>query len=139
MSQVLTINISDEAYTHLQAIAKATRQSLERLVQQSIEGNLPPSVASAPLEVQPLLLEMQTYSIELLRQIAEQQVTAEQAQRHVALLEKNSQDVLSTAEAAELAELRLYADQLMLKKAYAWALLRWRGQSLPALSELPIT
>jgi hypothetical protein len=138
MSQVLTVNISDEAYNHLQTIAEITRQPMERLVQQSIEGNLPPSVASAPPEAQPFLLNMQTYSVELLRQIAGQQVKAEQQQRHVALLEKNSQVRLTAAEAAELAELRQNADHLMLQKAYAWALLRWHGQALPTVSELPI-
>ncbi len=138
MSQVLTVNISDEAYTHLQTIAQTTRQPMERLVQQSIEGNLPPSVAIAPPEAQPFLVEMQTYPIELLRTIAGQQVRPEQQQRHILLLEKNSQELLTPAEAAELAELRQNADRLMLQKAYAWALLRWRGQALPTLSELPI-
>jgi hypothetical protein len=33
--------------------------------------------------------------------------------------------------------LRLEADRLMLRKAYAWAVLRWRGQFIPALNELP--
>lgn len=138
MSQVLTVNISDEAYTHLQTVAKSTDQPIERLVQQSIEGNLPPSVTGAPVEAQSLLLMRQTYPSDLLRQIAEKQIEVDRQQRHVELLEKNSQDGLTAAEQTELAQLRQQADLLMLQKAYVWALLRWRGQALPAFSELPL-
>jgi hypothetical protein len=44
--------------------------------------------------------------------------------------------VITSAERAELAVLREQADQLMLRKAYAWALLRWRGYPMPALEML---
>jgi hypothetical protein len=53
------------------------------------------------------------------------------------LLEKNKGEITSE-ERLELAELRIEADRLMLRKAYAWAVLRWRGQSIPALNELPL-
>jgi hypothetical protein len=42
-------------------------------------------------------------------------------------------------ERQELRKLGEKADKLMLKKAYAWALLRWRGYRIPALNELPLT
>jgi hypothetical protein len=54
----------------------------------------------------------------------------------VALLQKNEDGLLMPEERQELAMLRESADQLMLRKAYAWSLLRWRGQRVPSLEEL---
>lgn len=136
MTHSLTINISDEVYTYFQTIAGLTHRPVEGLVKQSIEGNLPPSVADAPPEIRPELLEMQDYSIDSLRQIAQGQIKLSQQNRHAELLEKNSQEQLSAAEEVELVQLRVQADQFMLQKAYAWALLRWRGQPMPSFAEL---
>jgi hypothetical protein len=54
----------------------------------------------------------------------------------VELLRKNEEGELSAAERQELTRLLEAADQLMLRKAYAWSLLRWRGQRVPSLEEL---
>ncbi|NJM49151.1 MAG: hypothetical protein HC860_25745 [Alkalinema sp. RU_4_3] len=54
-------------------------------------------------------------------------------ERHVELLRKNEADELSGGEREDLVGLREAADQLMLRKAYAWSLLRWRGQRVPSL------
>jgi hypothetical protein len=45
-------------------------------------------------------------------------------------------DRLTPEEQQELMLLRQAADQLMLQKAYAWAVLRWRGYRVPVLKEL---
>lgn len=37
----------------------------------------------------------------------------------------------------ELSELRINADKLMLQKAYAWSVLRWRGHRISSVDELP--
>jgi hypothetical protein len=42
---------------------------------------------------------------------------------------------LSGEERQELTGFREAADQLMLRKAYAWSLLRWRGQRVPSLDD----
>ncbi len=46
---------------------------------------------------------------------------------------------MAPEERQELRKLGIAADQVMLKKAYAWALLRWRGYRIPTLDELPLT
>jgi hypothetical protein len=54
------------------------------------------------------------------------------------LLEKNKiQGELTPAQRQELSELRINADKLMLQKAYAWSVLRWRGHRIPSVDELP--
>lgn len=100
--------------------------------------NLPPSVASLPPEMQRELLSLQAAPLKKLKQIALSQVPSARHARHMALLEKNSAGTLSSVEQEELAMLRLAADQLMIRKAYAWSVLRWRGQPVPELDELPL-
>jgi hypothetical protein len=80
---------------------------------------------------------LQTWDDKELLAIAQSQITTEQQQRHVALLEKNKDSELTPVERQELSELRIAGDRLMLQKAYAWSVLRWRGHKVPALNELP--
>ncbi len=56
------------------------------------------------------------------------------------MLEKNQIGAITSPERErqELRELSLAADRLMLKKAYAWAILRCSGYRMPTLEELPI-
>ncbi len=83
------------------------------------------------------LLVMQTLPIDELLKIAHSQVPLVQQQRHMMLLEKNQLASMTAEERQELSDLRSAADRLMLEKAYAWAVLRWRGHRVPALEELP--
>jgi hypothetical protein len=53
------------------------------------------------------------------------------------LLEKNQQSELSETEYQELQDLGKAVDRMMLTKAHAWAILRWRGYPIPTLDELP--
>lgn len=137
-SQQVTVDLPLPLYHFLQRLAEQTRQPVEKLVAQSIAGNLPPSVDNAPLEVQAELLAMQQCSVDELLAMAHEQVALEQQNRHFALLEKNQEGNLTLAEQEELANLRLSADRLMVRKAYAWAVLRWRGYRIPPLHELPL-
>jgi hypothetical protein len=82
---------------------------------------------------------MQTLDKEELQAIAFAQVEPGDYQRHVNLLKKNEEDLLTAEERDELTALRLAADRLMLRKAYAWSLLRWRGHRIPPLQDLPVT
>jgi hypothetical protein len=138
MSHSLTINLSDAVYLYLQEMAGLTQQPVEQLVQQSVEGNLPPKVTDSPLPMQPELLKMQTYPVARLRTIAESQVSQAKQERHLELLQKNSDGAITPVERVELVTLREQADQLMLRKAYAWALLRWRGYPVPALDDIAV-
>lgn len=132
----LTIDLPEQTFQRLAQIAELTNQSLEDLIVQSVTGNLPPAVETAPSEIQAELLEIQTLSVEALRQIAQSQVSQFQQDRHMALLERNQDGLLTPQEQQELRQLTLAADQLMLKKAHACAILRWRGQPIRTLSQL---
>jgi hypothetical protein len=136
-TQRVTIELPEPVFRQLARIAEATQQPVEVLAAQSVVSNLPPSVENAPLEMQPELLKMQNLSIEELLAIAHGLVEPTQHEHHVELLEKNKEDSLTPEERQELTDLRLAADRLMLRKAYAWSVLRWRGHRIPPLKELP--
>jgi hypothetical protein len=83
-------------------------------------------------------LRMQTFLIEDLLEIAQAQVEIVQSKRYEELIEKDQDGLITADERQELENLRIAADQLMLRKAYAWAVLKWRGYRLPALQELVV-
>ncbi len=138
-TQKVTVELPQAIFQQLARIASATQQPLEVLVAQSIVSNLPPTPDNAPVEIQEELLQMQTWDDKELLAIAKSQITSEQQKCHVELLEKNSgNEELNKSERQELSELRIKADRLMLQKAYAWSVLRWRGHKLPNLNEMPL-
>jgi hypothetical protein len=132
----LTIELSEPVYRQLARTAALTHQSPEVVAAQSVTGNLPPSAETAPADMQPELLALQMLSNDELLSVAHSRVPTGQQQRHLELLDKNSTDTIMADEKEELSHLRNEADRLMLRKAYAWAILRWRGHRIPALSEL---
>ena len=138
-TQKVTVELPQAIFQQLARIAQATQQPLEILVAQSIVSNLPPTPDNAPVEIQEELLQMQTWDDEELLAIANSQITSEQQKRHIELLEKNStSEELNKSERQELSELRTASDRLMLQKAYAWSVLRWRGHKIPNLNEMPL-
>ncbi|MEH2294677.1 hypothetical protein [Nostoc sp.] len=98
------------------------------------QTNAPPAVDYAPLELQGELIAMQKLTIEDLLTIGQSQVPENQQELHLELLEKNQNHQLSESDRLLLRSLRVSADYLMLKKAYAYALLQWKGYSFQILS-----
>jgi predicted transcriptional regulator len=138
MSSTLTIELPDHIVRLLSDLASKTNKSPETLAAVSITGNLPPAIPRVPDAWQAEFVTMQDLSKEQLRIIADSQLPPTHQQRHLELLEKNAEATISPQEGLELAQLRETADRHMLKKAYAWALLRWRGHPVPSLDELPL-
>ncbi|VAW39317.1 hypothetical protein MNBD_CHLOROFLEXI01-857 [hydrothermal vent metagenome] len=134
-SRSITVTLPKSLFQFLERQAQQTHQPIEKLVAQSVAGNLPPTVDNAPSEKQAELLALQWLPIEQLQQIANEQVAPAEQARHLQLL---AQETLTDDEQVELAQLRQQADWLMLRKAYAWAVLRWRGQPIPPLNELSL-
>ncbi|MCU0567257.1 MAG: hypothetical protein MUF49_11740 [Oculatellaceae cyanobacterium Prado106] len=135
-TQQVTIELPELVLQEFLRIAEATQQSVEVLIAQSVISNLPPSAKNAPPELRGELLRMQTLSIEELLAIAQAQAEPSQYQRHEQLLAQNQENSLSPENQQELLGLRQSADRLMLQKAYAWSVLRWRGYRVPALQDL---
>lgn len=137
-TQQVTINLPEAVFRQLVRIAEAIHQPVEVIVAQSVISNLPPSADNASPELQPEFLRMQSLTNDELLVIAQAQVEPSQHKRHTELLAKNEENLLTLEERQDLVALRQVSDHLMLLKAYALSLLRWRGQRIPALKELPL-
>jgi hypothetical protein len=132
-SQSVTIELPELVLHQLARMAEALHQPIELLIAQSMLSNLPPSIEAAPLELQSEWLAMQGLDDGALRQIAQSVVDPVLSQRHEELLMGNEEGRLTVTEQEELVALRRGADRLMLRKAYAWKMLRWRGQRIHSI------
>jgi hypothetical protein len=135
-TQAITIDLPEAIVQQLIRLAEITRQPIESLVAQSVVSNLPPMMETASPEMQRELLNLQTLSIEDLLTIANSQIDPTMHQQHVELLSKNQQGTLTAPERETLMEYQDLCDRLMLRKAYAWSVLRWRGHPIPAIKDL---
>ncbi len=132
--QTVTLDLPEDIYQRLQRVAEAIQQPVEKVVFQTIRGNLPPSIDDLPPELRDELAALQSLDDKALWAIAKEPLPAEQWRRHEHLLHKNQTGTLTAAEREELARLRAATDRFVFRRSYALALLKWRGYSLP-LSE----
>jgi hypothetical protein len=137
-TQQVTIDLPEAIFHQLIWWAETTRQPIEALVAQSVVSNLPPMVEPGATAIQAELLNMQALSVDELLAIAHSQIDPEVHQQHVVLLEKNQAGDLTVDERENLMALQAICDRLMLRKAYAWSMLRWRGYPIPMIQDLAI-
>ena len=132
----VTIDLPDPIYRQLQQTARKTKRRLEDVLLQTISGNLPPGTEDAPADMQAELQALQWADDNALWAIAHSRVSSDQQARQEYLLTKSQQGLLTTEERAEFQRGGDAIDRLTLKKAYAYALLRWRGFPLPSLDAM---
>ncbi|MDY6783450.1 MAG: hypothetical protein SW833_13070 [Cyanobacteriota bacterium] len=130
----LTVELSETTFQQLAALARQNQSSPESLTLESILSYL----SGADSQETPLQ-QMQTYSQAQLLKIARQMVSNSHKSRHESLLESNQKGTITPQERLELQDLRLKADRLMLRKAYAWDILGTRGYPMPELEEIELS
>lgn len=129
----LHIQLPEAIYQRLQRVAEVTNQQLQTIVIQTIRGNLPPSLDDLRPEWREAVADLPTLSDEALWAVAREPLPSRQWRRHQRLLHKMQESVLPEAEQAELAALRAAADRSVTRRSYAFALLKWRGHTLPSI------
>jgi len=125
------ILVPDELYDRLNAAAAAARQPVHEVAARVLYAGLPPSVDDVPASMRETLRRLEKSDDETLWQVWHSRAPEAQRSRHSALLEKKANGAITAEERRELSRLRRRADQLMLKRAHAAALLRWRGHRVP--------
>jgi predicted DNA-binding protein len=135
----VAIHMPEPLYQRLQRLAALTKRPLESLVLQALDANIPPLLEEMPEHVRADLAALETLDDAALRQIAHGSWSAEQNARYTALLEKERAGTLTPTEQETLEGLYHEANSHMLRKAYANALLKWRGHRLPTLAQLHAT
>lgn len=135
MTQNITLAIPDKLYAPIKRSAAGTNQSVEAAVLNALQASLPP-LEGLPPEIMDDLIQLETLDNEALRRVLLEFISPDQQETLEALLDKNREDALTPVEREELAKLHREAEKIMLRKARAGVLLRFRGQRLPTLAEL---
>lgn len=135
MAQTITLSVPDNIYQQLERTAHATDQPLETVVLAALHASLPP-LEGLPPDLARDMTELEQLPNDLLQRVLLETVPANQQAELEALLLAQQARTLVPFEQARLTQLQQQADQTMLRKARAAALLRFRGQRLPTLAEL---
>lgn len=134
--QNITLPIPEHLYLRFEQAAQATQQSVTDMLLHAVEVGSPPRWDDVPAEFQLDLAALDRLDDSALWQIARSRTSDAEMDRYETLLQQNANDALLDAEREELVQLRYQADRLMLRKAHAAALLRWRGYQLPPPDKL---
>ncbi|NJN30254.1 MAG: hypothetical protein HC824_07295 [Synechococcales cyanobacterium RM1_1_8] len=129
--QFISIELPPHLAKLFAKLAQATQTPVEQLALESLLYNLPPLPEDSSSELEPMLLRMFKLDNDQLTQVAQTQMGEAHYQRFGDLLQAYRDGIITPPEQSELEQLRLKADQLMQRRKYAQALLRWRGQPLP--------
>ena len=135
MAQTVTLELPHTIYLPAKRMAEATDRRLEDLLVSALQVSLP-SLDGLPPELVERLVELENLDDESLSQVMLSKVPAVQQRELDRLLRKNQAGTLTGQECQELERLQREADRVMLRKARAAVLLRFRGHRLPTLEEL---
>jgi hypothetical protein len=135
MPETVTLTIPDEMHQSIQRVAQATHRPIEDLLVTALETSLPPLEGlSASLAKD--LTALEDLDDEALREVMAETVPAEEQDKIRDFLDLGQSRELAEEERARLASLQESADLVMLRKARAAVLLRFRGKRIPTLAEL---
>jgi hypothetical protein len=132
----IVIDIPQGLYQRLQRFTALSRQSLESIVLQTLDANVPSLPENLPETMREIWFALEKLDDDTLWEIARSTISQQHQEQYSLLLEKNSQGTLVTSEQTLLEKLYFEANQYMLRKAYANVMLKWRGYQLPTLAEL---
>lgn len=135
MSQTVTLTLPDSFFQPIQRTAQATNQPIEKLLLHALQASLPP-LEGLPDDVIENLTALETLDDQSLWQVVGETVPAKLQRELSKLLERQQSTSLTVAERERLTVLQQQADLVMLRKARAAVLLRFRGKRIPTLAEL---
>lgn len=119
----------------MQRVAQATHQPIENLLLTALQVSLPP-LEGLPPEFIENLTTLETVDDQTLWHVMGESVPPDEQEQLHALLERHQSGSSSEVEREQLTALQQRADLVMLRKARAAVLLRFRGKRIPTLAEL---
>lgn len=135
MSQNVTLTLPDSVFQPIQRTAQATNQPIEELLLHALQASLPP-LEGLPENVIENLTALETLDDQSLWRVMGETVSAVLQRGLSELLERQQSASLTGAERERLTMLQQQADLVMLRKARAAVLLRFRGKRIPTPAEL---
>ncbi len=136
MLQTVTIHLPEETTQRYQRGAKAAKKPLEEFLVERLTEAAPPLADDLPSPLREELEAIERLDNDALRQIANSKLPPARQQLYTRLLSKNSAGTITSREKQTLQAIGEEARRLMLKKAHAFMLLKWRGQPIPTPQEL---
>ena len=131
MAQQVTLDLPETVYERLKRTAEALGRPVEEVVLQALELSLPPLGEELPPELREEAARMVHLDEPALQRIASSSLPPSRQRSLSRLLHKQQEGTLTEAEERRLQALVEEAERLMLRKALAYALLKWRGHPLP--------
>jgi hypothetical protein len=135
-TQNVVLPLPESQYLRFQRMAEATRQSLVDVLLRAVEVGSPPVWEDAPAAYQADLAALDRLDDTALWRVARSRRDEAEMERLQDLLDRQADGVLTPLERIELDGEIAAADRLMLCKAHAVALLRWRGHVIPPAEQL---
>jgi len=135
MPETITLTLPDDVFQPLQRVAQATHQPVEDLLLTALQVSLPPLEGLSAETIEDLTT-LETLSDQALWEVMRETVPPDQQKQLHELLERHRSGPLTETERERLAALQQSADLVMLRKARAAVLLRFRGKRIPTLAEL---
>ncbi|KAA0223415.1 hypothetical protein EDS67_25825 [candidate division KSB1 bacterium] len=126
----VTLEVPENIYASAQRTAKAVRRSLEEVLVTALKTSLPP-LDDLPVELLTELTALEHLDNSRLLALAQSTLPHTQQRKLSRLLRKNQAGKLNEREQLVLEALAAESERLMLRKARAYALLKWRGSALP--------
>lgn len=135
MSQTVTLTLPDDFFQPIKRTAQATNQPVEQVVLHALQASLP-ALEGLPEDVIEHLTVLETLDDQSLWRVRGETVPVTLRRKLSTLLERQQSASLTVAEREQLATLQHQADLVMLGKARAAVLLRFRGKRVPTPAEL---
>lgn len=135
MPRVITLMLPDLLFEPVQRIACATNQPVEAVLLKALQVSLPP-LDGLPDVLTDALSRLEELDNATLAGVMREQVRPEdqdEMEQHLDLLQMGQ---ASELDLKRLDELRIRADRVMLRKARASVILRFRGERIPTEAEL---
>jgi hypothetical protein len=129
--QAVTLQLPQSIYNSAHRTARAVKRPLAEILVTVLKSSLPP-LEGLPPEIAAQLTALESLDNERLSQVACAILPPSQQRRLSALLRKNQAGKLTARERVALDDLVSEAELLMLRKSRAYALLKWRGITLPS-------
>jgi hypothetical protein len=135
-TETLTIHLPASAARRLRRVAEIARRPVDEVLAETLYATLPPLLEDVPAAFQADLARLETLPSEALHEQMRTVLRPEHVTRYETLQAIRVERQLTEIEQQEWETLRMEADHLMFRKAYAAVLLKWRGERIPTLAEL---
>jgi hypothetical protein len=135
MAQTITLTLPDSFFQPIKRTAQVTNQPIEELLVHALQASLPP-LERLPDDLMENLTALEPLNDQSLWRVMGETTPAQLQRELSVLLERQQSTALSVAEREQLITWQQQADLVMLRKARAAVLLRFRGKRIPTLTEL---